>query len=310
MNEALANALEIISHIDDTTDAHDASAISTVPAGNLASTNVQTSLAELDSEKATTGSVTTVQTNLDNHINDSSDAHDASAISVVSTTLVGTGADVQAVLEELDNAIVAAESSVSNHLADTDSAHAASAISILDSANDFTATDVEGALAELQSDAEAALGQYRMLHQNSNRTAAGLGTTAFYLGTAGPYYATVAGVLTGVFYFDPADVDTANQTLKVKLDAWAFTETNPTDSTLTVTLVQVTAIAAGGKISTVGSAIATATLAPNAATTAYQAESAEADFGATAGYYIVQFAHSVDPAQAMTYGYTVQLRVA
>lgn len=46
------------------------------------------------------------QTELDAHINDSSAAHAASAISADSTTLVGTGTDVQAVLEELDNSIV------------------------------------------------------------------------------------------------------------------------------------------------------------------------------------------------------------
>jgi hypothetical protein len=82
------------------------------------------------------------------HVSDSSAAHAASAISADSTTLVGTGTDVQAVLEELDNGIA-------DHLADTSDAHDASAISILDAANDFTATDVEGALAELQSDNEA-----------------------------------------------------------------------------------------------------------------------------------------------------------
>lgn len=42
---------DLVAHIADTTDAHDASAISTVPAGNLAAVNVQTSLAELDAEK-------------------------------------------------------------------------------------------------------------------------------------------------------------------------------------------------------------------------------------------------------------------
>lgn len=72
----------------------------------------------------------------------------ASAVSVDSTTLVGVGTDVQAVLEELDNGIA-------DHLADATDAHDASSISILDTAADFTATDVEGALAELQSDNEA-----------------------------------------------------------------------------------------------------------------------------------------------------------
>lgn len=84
----------------------------------------------------------------DTHIADSSDAHDASAISADSTTLVGVGTDVQAVLEELDNGIA-------DHLADTGDAHDASAISIADAGNDFTATDVEGALDELQADNEA-----------------------------------------------------------------------------------------------------------------------------------------------------------
>jgi hypothetical protein len=62
------------------------------------------------------GSITTAklsfdpatQAELDAHISDTSDAHDASTISVDSTTLAGTGTDVQAVLEELDNAIAAA----------------------------------------------------------------------------------------------------------------------------------------------------------------------------------------------------------
>lgn len=45
----------------------------------------------------------TAQAALDAHTGDATDAHDASAISVVSTTLSGTGTDVQAVFEEIDN---------------------------------------------------------------------------------------------------------------------------------------------------------------------------------------------------------------
>ena len=41
----------ISSHLSDTIDAHDASAISSIPAGNLAATDVQAALNELDSEK-------------------------------------------------------------------------------------------------------------------------------------------------------------------------------------------------------------------------------------------------------------------
>ena len=47
-----------------------------------------------------------IDNDLTAHTGDTSDAHDASAISVDSTTLVGTGTDVQAVFEELDNSIV------------------------------------------------------------------------------------------------------------------------------------------------------------------------------------------------------------
>lgn len=43
------------------------------------------------------------------HTGDTTDAHDASAISVDSTNLAGTGTDVQAVLEELDDAIAAVD---------------------------------------------------------------------------------------------------------------------------------------------------------------------------------------------------------
>lgn len=46
-----ANDTALANHLADTTDAHDASAISTVAAGNLSSTNVQNALNELDSEK-------------------------------------------------------------------------------------------------------------------------------------------------------------------------------------------------------------------------------------------------------------------
>jgi hypothetical protein len=95
-----ATATGLSDHLSDTTDAHDASAISYLGSTNLSSTDVEAALDELDTEKASTGSVTTVQTNLDNHINDTSDAHDASAISF---TPAGTVAatDVQAAIEEV-----------------------------------------------------------------------------------------------------------------------------------------------------------------------------------------------------------------
>jgi hypothetical protein len=271
-------AAALDAHVTDATDAHDATAISTVPAGNLAATNVQTSLAELDSEKAATshahageditsgtiadariastiardsevsaaisaheaagdphpgyvtpaeavtaivaalnaadgdalgddgagvlsvnvdgstievssdalrvkasgitaneiaanavgsseladdavdtnaivnGAVTAAkvaadvatQAELDAHVSDSSAAHAASAVSADSTTLVGTGTDVQAVLEELDNGIA-------DHLADSSAAHAASAISASSATLSGTGTDVQAVLEELDN---------------------------------------------------------------------------------------------------------------------------------------------------------------
>lgn len=58
---ALLNETAIDDHIADGTDAHDASAISVTPTGNIAATDVQAALAELDSEKASNTALTTVQ---------------------------------------------------------------------------------------------------------------------------------------------------------------------------------------------------------------------------------------------------------
>jgi len=82
----------VTAHINQITDAHDASAISVVPAGAITATDVQAALIELD-------------TDLTSHLNDTTDAHDASAISFDN---IGTGlssTDVQAAIDELDTDI-------------------------------------------------------------------------------------------------------------------------------------------------------------------------------------------------------------
>jgi hypothetical protein len=84
------------------------------------------------------------QAELDAHTGDTSAAHAASAVSADSTTLVGTGTDVQAVLEELDNGIA-------DHLADSSAAHAASAISADSTTLVGTGTDVQAVLEELDN---------------------------------------------------------------------------------------------------------------------------------------------------------------
>lgn len=224
-------AAALSAHLTDTSDAHDASAISSVAAGGLAATDVQAALNELDSEKAaathahagediTSGTVAdariaatiardsevssaiatseagqvrdgdaaggvlsgtypnpgfaadmATQAELDAHITDSSAAHAASAVSADSTTLSGTGTDVQAVLEEIDNLLDdhsarhenggADEISIAgldgtpveltNHLNDTSAAHAASAISADSTTLVGTGTDVQAVLEELDN---------------------------------------------------------------------------------------------------------------------------------------------------------------
>jgi hypothetical protein len=149
------NTTNIANHISDITDAHDASAISVSPTVTLLSTDVQSALIELESEiVAAAGSAGTVQTNLTTHINNTTDAHDASAISSIpSGNLAAT--EVQAALNELQSDIDtrATSSALTTHINNTTDAHDASAISSIPSGN-LAATEVQAALNELQSDVD------------------------------------------------------------------------------------------------------------------------------------------------------------
>ena len=155
-------AAALSAHLTDTTDAHDASAVS-VDSTTLSGTgtDVQAVFEEIDNllddhsarhenggaDEISIAGLDGTPTELTNHLNDASAAHAASAISADSTTLVGTGTDVQAVLEELDNGIA-------DHLADTTDAHDASAISFSPTGT-IAATDVQAAIAEVASEAGA-----------------------------------------------------------------------------------------------------------------------------------------------------------
>lgn len=89
---------DAIAHAGDTTDAHAASAITNTPAGNIAATTVQAALNELDSELS--AGIATANSNLTSHLNDTSDAHDASAISYAGGTGM-SATDVEAAIDEL-----------------------------------------------------------------------------------------------------------------------------------------------------------------------------------------------------------------
>lgn len=87
-------------HLNDTTNAHPASAIGSTPSGNLAATNVQSALNELQTDVDTRATSSA----LNAHITDTTDAHSASALTnVPSGNLAAT--DVQTALDELQTDI-------------------------------------------------------------------------------------------------------------------------------------------------------------------------------------------------------------
>lgn len=94
--------------------------------------------------KASQAQMSTVQDNLNTHMADDTDAHDASAISVAAGITGLAATEVQAALAEISGDVDA-------HLADATDAHDASAISSVASGN-LAATNVQSALDELQTD--------------------------------------------------------------------------------------------------------------------------------------------------------------
>lgn len=102
-------AAALAAHIANTIAAHAASAIAVTPTGDVAATNVQAAIAELATEKATTGSVSIVAAaaagnaaDIAAHLADTTAAHAASAIAFSGGTTFSS-TTVQDVLTELDN---------------------------------------------------------------------------------------------------------------------------------------------------------------------------------------------------------------
>jgi hypothetical protein len=102
-------------------------------------------------------------TNLSNHLSDTIDAHDASAISVAPFG-TNTAIDAQAALEEIQD-------NLDNHISDAIDAHDASAISVVPTGN-LAATEVQEALEELQDDIDNLISasQFDVVAVNSNTT--------------------------------------------------------------------------------------------------------------------------------------------
>jgi len=122
--------------------------ITTAASGNLAATELNAALSELQSDIDTR----TLETDFQAHLTDTVDAHDASAISVTpSGNLAAT--EVQAALVELQSDIDtrALDADFQSHLNDTTDAHDASAISTIPAGN-IAATDVQSALNELDTE--------------------------------------------------------------------------------------------------------------------------------------------------------------
>ena len=208
-----ATVSSVSDHLGDTVDAHDATAISYAGSTNLASTTVEAAIDELDTEKASTGSVSTVQTNLDNHTGDTSDAHDASAISILDTAAQYTATNAEDALAEVLDALQA-------HEADATAAHAATAISFTPDGS-IAATTVQAAIVEVRDEAtggtglsltevEKNLGTAPRTSGKFNITSSGLTTGKHILITQanGPY--TGKGTLT-----DESEMDAITATGKV-----------------------------------------------------------------------------------------------
>jgi hypothetical protein len=90
------------------------------------------------------------------HLADTSDAHDASAISILDAAGDFTATDVEGALAELQSDAEADAQALADHIADATAAHAASAISF-SPVGTIAGTDVQTAVAEVATDAAAAL---------------------------------------------------------------------------------------------------------------------------------------------------------
>ena len=211
-------ATNLSNHLADAVDAHDASAISSIASGNLAATDVQSALNELQSDIDTRA----LASGLSDHLADTSDAHDASAISYDNSSSMLVATDAQAAIDEVEDRLDTAEgdivtnaSVISDHITDATDAHDASAISSVASGN-LAAIDVQSALNELQSDIDTrALDSALTDHINDATDAHDASAISFDNGSSGLSATTVQAAIDEV----EGRVDTTESTLSSHVGA-------------------------------------------------------------------------------------------
>lgn len=163
--------------------------------------------------------------------------------------------------------------------------------------------DARSVIASDGTDAVWKPSPYHVVAQGAARYGAGIGTTEFVVWDGGVLYYTSAGSVGALFYLQPSDYGASG--MQVKLRAWCATETAaPTASNLDAQIVRVTGVS-GGAITTAAGVVATTPIAVTAtANTLFEAASTDTTLN-TAGWHAAWFEHNVDPAQSMSYGFTL-----
>lgn len=188
---------------------NEASEITLVPTGTIEATDLQAAVAELDGD-------------IQGHINDTVDAHDATAISYDGTASGLAATEVQAAIDEVDGRVDTLEVDVgdnaiaiADHINDTVDAHDASAISNVP-AGTIAATDVQAAINELDGDIQG--------HVTASTDVHGIGATASVVGTDTTQTLTNK-TIQGASIETPIRSDVKQDT-KANLETYALTATN------------------------------------------------------------------------------------
>lgn len=145
-------ASNLATHLANPTGAHAGSAVSVPPGTFLTTANASGQLSQADTILGAHGGLITTNTNnLAAHLINGTDAHDASAISVVSGGGISS-INVQAALQELSTETGANDANLNAHLNDTIDAHDASAVSVVPFTG-VVSTTVQAALVEIYNTA-------------------------------------------------------------------------------------------------------------------------------------------------------------